>query len=78
MYILLHNHQKMYAKLFTLAVFSIGLLATIHSKNEVMQKVARGGGSNKSVTRFRTFLDEIRSDQKFANFSVIFAFCLLS
>ena len=49
----------MYAKLFTLAVFSTGLLATIHSKNEVTQKVARGGGSNESVTRFRTFLDEI-------------------
>ena len=38
MYVLLHNCQKMYTNLFTLAVFSIGPLVRIHPKIEVTQK----------------------------------------
>ena len=52
---LLHNRQKMYTKLSTLAVFSIGPL--LHSKHEVTQKGGRDGKSEKGVTRLNTFLE---------------------
>ena len=57
MFVLLYNRQKIIAKFFTLAVFSIGLSDRTHLKNEVLQKMGRYGGSNKSVTRLRTFLE---------------------
>ena len=57
MYILLHNRQKRYAKLFISAVFYIGPLGRIHSKNEVKQEGGRDAELNKTVTRFKTFLE---------------------
>ena len=54
MYVLLRDRQKRYSKLFTSAVFSIAPLATIHSKNEVTQKGARDGGSNKTFLEVST------------------------
>ena len=43
--------------LITLALFSIGPLVSIRSKNEVTQKGGRDGGLNKSVTRLRNFME---------------------
>ena len=71
MYVLLHNRQKSITKkyyknvlqksitkkYYTLAAFSISPLVRTHSKNEVTQKEGRDRGSNKSVTRFRNFME---------------------
>ena len=57
MYVLLHNRQKRYTKLFISAVFYIGPLGRIHSKNEAKQKGVRDAELNKTVTRFKTFLE---------------------
>ena len=71
----MHNRQKSITKLFTLAVFSIGSLVRTYSKNEVTQKGERDEGSNKSVTRLRTFF-EVSMEFEDAN-SLLFSVLIL-
>ena len=54
MYVLLHNRQKRYTKLFTLAVFSMAF--SVVPPLEVVQKI-KSRKKGKSVTRLRTFLE---------------------
>ena len=47
MFILLHNRQKRYTKLFTLAVFYIGPVDRVHSKMKSRKKEERMGDQRK-------------------------------